>query len=96
MADLDVPEMEPREVDEYRGADTGAYHYAFGRMDAGDPPVVTQAGEPRPTTTITAWHFGREWANLQLAWHRGGGYSPGLASAWENYAESGGHTLLPR
>lgn len=97
IEELGTPEWAAQNPAEYAGDDAGGFFYAHGRMDQGHPPVATSHGEAEPTTTITAWLFGRMWAAMQHEYRdpQGrGGYFPGIETAWENFARSGGRTLL--
>lgn len=91
------PDWAAENPSEYAGDDTGGFFYATGRMDQGHPAVVREADVTAyPTVSITAWHFGRKWAELQRQYrdpHGPGGYYPGIESAWDNYAATGGRNL---
>lgn len=75
--------------------DVSAYWYAWGRLDAGDAPVVVYpTHSPMPSPTATAWHFGRQWAKLRAEQERGQRLmTPGIPTAWDNYVASGGRSL---
>lgn len=69
-------------------------YYAWGRMDAGAPPVVVDDG----MTTASAVSTARKFSRLYLAMHvaaRAGERTTtiGIGSAWENFVLSGGTSL---
>ena len=82
-----------RYANEQRWSGQGAY-YAWGRMDGGDPAVVTFVEGSVPNAADTAHAF----ADLYVAMmrdftERRRVSAIGLPSAWENFRVSGGTTL---
>ena len=77
--------------------DLAGYYYAWGRIDQGHAPVARQATQERePSGTSTTWLFGGMWmqAKRELddpAHERR--HLPSIDRAWENFAETGGHSL---
>mgnify|MGYP007112270006 CR=1 FL=1 len=80
-------------------ANTEAYWYAWGRMDAGDAPPVG-SNEGCPNSVDSAWRFAAFYASqkkrsLEREGRREGGVTYGLISCWEEFRESGGRRIEP-
>lgn len=72
--------------------DAFASGYAWGRHDAGHPPIVSLKKGEAPSTTDTVWAFGSLYARMNLelndpAHPRSGGLS--VQSAWDEFAKTG-------
>lgn len=96
--DLGRPAWASEDRATYDIDDAMGWAYAFGRLDQGHPPVAIIAPDRAPSSTGTAWLFGRMWAALKREERdpNVGGYFPGIQSAWDNFAASGGRTLRRR
>ena len=80
--------------------DACGHGYAWGRIDAGDPPVVSVTEGQGPSNSDTVWVFGGLYARMLLELHdpahpRTFGFS--LQLAWDTFVETGcpeGHLPL--
>lgn len=75
--------------------DLSAYWYAWGRMDAGEEPVVIcPALSPHRDAVATAWLFGATWSKACAEVDRGrSSFLPGIPAAWDNFVLSGGRNI---
>lgn len=70
-------------------ADSRAYWYGWGRLDAGEPPVHGMS-----SNTDAVWKFGRLYGEQERAYAlEQRGFAHGIQTSWENFRASGGKTI---
>lgn len=91
----------PEVVDRLVATDTAeAKGYAWGRMDAGDPPVIPMPGESLVDGSATAAKFaelfGRQLRQLLEGTSESTPMVHGLGTSWTAFVETGGETIQPQ
>lgn len=97
VAEHQVMALIQRYVNEQRWQ-ASAEHYAWGRIDSGEDPVVGYADGEVPTAVGTGRAFADQYVTMMSEFYERKRVSAiGIASAWENFRVSGGRTIeFPR